>query len=293
MKLLLFALFVLVEKIIPLFPLKFLYAIVKIKANFFYYFLPIRKKVAYKNLKIAFREKTKKEINSIIKKCYLNVLIVIVEFFYMRKLNPTELSKKFVISNESEMNEKLKYGKGFIFVGAHFANWELMAYSGAKIFKAVVNVIVKEQSNKLLDKRLNAIREASGNRMIEMKKAPREILKALARNEITAMLGDQSAPQESVTINFFGKETPAFEGPAAFTLKTGTPLFFGVPFRDDEYNYTMKAIEINTSVYGSYSNENVKALTQEIMSLLEEHILMKPDHWLWFHKRFKSNISYD
>jgi KDO2-lipid IV(A) lauroyltransferase len=211
----------------------------------------------------------------------------------MRKFTPRQLSRKFIISNANEMNEKLKYGKGFIFVGAHFANWELMAFTGAKIFKSPVNVIVKEQSVKMLNKRINAIREAGGNRMIEMRKAPREILRAISQNEIAAMLGDQSAPQENLTITFFGQETPAFEGPAVFALKTGAPLFFGVPFRGDDYNYTMKAIEIDTSVYNGYNRENVRALTQEIMSLLEEHILMRPEHWLWFHKRFKTNISYD
>jgi KDO2-lipid IV(A) lauroyltransferase len=210
----------------------------------------------------------------------------------MKKFSTGQLLKKFVISNADEMNEKLKYGKGFIFVGAHFANWELMAFASAKILKSTVNVIVKEQSVKILNKRINAIREAIGNKMIEMRKAPREILRALAKNEIAAMLGDQSAPQESVTVTFFGQETQAFEGPAAFALKTGSPLFFGVPFRDGNYNYNMRAIEIDTSVYNGYSGENVKALTQELMSLLEDHILMKPQYWLWFHKRFKSNIIY-
>src|SRR4030095_8234173 len=149
MNLLLYVFFVLIEKTIPLFPLKFLYKIAKIKASFFYYILPIRKNVAYTNLKMAFPDKNKKELNRIIKNCYINVLIVIVEFFYMRKFTPRQLSRKFIISNANEMNEKLKYGKGFIFVGAHFANWELMAFTGAKIFKSPVNVIVKEQSVKM------------------------------------------------------------------------------------------------------------------------------------------------
>jgi KDO2-lipid IV(A) lauroyltransferase len=200
--------------------------------------------------------------------------------------------KKFVIINSEEMRKKFAPGRGIVFVGGHFGNWEIMAYGGAAIFGKPLNVIVKEQKNRALDRRINMVRQHNGNRMIEMKKAPREVFKALQDNEIVAFLSDQSAPAESVRINFFGKELTAFEGPASFALKTGAPVFFGVPFRDDEYNYSLRAIEVDTAKYGGYSQENVRALTQELNSLLEEHIIMKPGHWLWFHKRFKSVLSY-
>jgi len=293
MNFLVFVYFVYLEKIVPLFPLNFLYFAAKLKAIFFYYILPIRKKTAYKNLKMAFPEKSEKDIHEIIKKCYLNILIVIIEFFYMRKFNSSQLNKKFIIVNEQQMREKLKPGKGIIFVSAHFGNWELMAYGGALIFGKPLCVIVKEQSNKPLDKRINEIREYNGNRMVEMKKSAREVLKALNSNKIVAILGDQSAPAESVKVKFFSQEITAFEGAAAFALKTGAPMFWGVPVRDKNHNYSLEAIEIDTSDYKEYNSENIKALTQKTISLLEEYIRKYPDHWLWFHRRFKSVMSYD
>jgi KDO2-lipid IV(A) lauroyltransferase len=191
------------------------------------------------------------------------------------------------------MAEKFKQNKGILFVSAHFGNWEIMANGGALIFGKPLSVIVKEQTNKRLDKRINALRESSGNSMIEMKKAPREVLKALSENRIVAMLGDQSAPAESVKVNFFGKEITAFEGPAAFAVKTGAPVFWGVPVRDENYNYSLTAVEIDTAKYKDYSAENIRAITQKTISLLEEYIRRYPAHWLWFHRRFKSVMKYD
>ncbi|HJY63395.1 MAG TPA: lysophospholipid acyltransferase family protein [Ignavibacteria bacterium] len=293
MNFLVFVIFIILEKLVPLFPLRFLYFMARIKAIFFYYFLPIRKRVAFTNLRFAFPEKSDGEIRNIIKKCYLNILIVLVEFFYARKFNYLQIEEKFNIINAQQVIEKLKNGKGVIFVSAHFGNWELIAYSGALAFCKPVCVIVKEQSNKQLDKRINNIREYNGNRMIEMKKAAREVLKALKGNDIVAILGDQSAPAESVKVNFLGKEITAFEGPAVFALKTGAPVFWGVPVRDENYNYSLEVIEIDTSMYKEYNAESIKDLTQRTMTLLEESIKKHPDHWLWFHKRFKSVISYD
>jgi KDO2-lipid IV(A) lauroyltransferase len=292
MNFLVFLIFIFLEKVVPLFTLNFLYFMSKVKAMFFYYILPIRKRTAYKNLKLAFPEKEDNEIRHIIKKCYLNILIAIVEFFYLPKLTSSQLSGKFVIVNANEMSEKFKEGKGIVFVSAHFGNWEIMAYGGALIFGKPLSVIVKEQSNLRLDRRINALREIEGNSMIEMKKAAREVLKALGENRIVAMLGDQSAPAESIKVNFFGQEITAFEGPAVFALKTGAPMFWGVPVRDENHNYSLKAIEIDTSRYKEFSAKNVQSITQTTMSLLEEHIRKYPYHWLWFHRRFKSVLSY-
>ena len=293
MNFLVFVIFVILEKLIPLFPLKFLYFAARLKARFFYYVIPIRKRVAFTNLRVAFPEKSNKEIRTIVKKCYLNILIVLVEFFYLRKLSKNQLGEKFKIVNADLIKERFKTGKGIIFVSAHFGNWEIMAYGGALIFGKPLSVIVKEQTNKQLDKRINGIREHNGNSMIEMKKAARDVLMSLKENYIVAMLGDQSAPAESAKVKFLGKELTAFEGPAVFALKTGAPVFWGVPVRDENYNYSLEAVEIDTSLYKEYSAENIRDITQQTMSLLEAYIKKHPDHWLWFHKRFKSLITYE
>jgi len=293
MNMLVLWIFVYFQKIIPIFPLKFLYFIVKVKALFFYYILPIRKHVARINLETVFPEKDAKEINRIIKSCYSNVLTVIIEFFYLRSLSFEKLADKFVITNAEEVNNSLEKGKGLIFVSAHFGNWELMAYGGALIFGNRVNIVVKEQTNTKLDKRINDIRETNGNMMIEMKKAAREIFKVLERNEIVAILGDQSAPAESVKVKLFGMEVTAFEGAAAFALRTGAPLYWGVPLRQADSNYRMEAVEIDTKKYNGYNTANIQQLTQEMMTLLESAVRKHPEQWLWFHKRFKSVISYD
>lgn len=293
MNLLVLWIFVFFQKIIPLLPLKFWYFIVRVKALFFYYLLPIRRHVARRNLEAVFPEKSHSEINKIIKGCYRNVLTIIIEFFYLHRFSVDILKNKFVITNVQLMYDALKKGKGLIYVGAHFGNWELMAYGGPLIFGNRMNTIVKEQTNIKLDKRINAVRETNGNRMIEMKKAAREIFKALGRNEIVAILGDQSAPAESVKVNFFGMEVTAFEGPAAFALKTGAPLFWGVAVRYPDSNYRMEVVELDTKKYNGYSAVNIQQLTQEMISLLEASVRKHPGQWLWFHKRFKSVISYD
>lgn len=282
-----FVLFWLLEKTVPLFPLKFIQAVARVKGKLFYYILPIRKSVARANLKLAFPEKTEEEINRIVKGCYVNVLTVIAEFFYMRSMTMQQMQKLLQVNNLGLYIDKINEGKGVIVISGHFGNWELTAYGSNKLTGVKINVVVKEQTNKKVDEGINRIRTAAGNKMIDMRNSLRQILTALKSGEVVAMLGDQSAPKENVKVDFFLKNVPTFEGTARIALKTRANVLFAVSVRSSDGTYRLKFHEIDISKYNEASEENVKALTQEHVNLLVEYIKANPDHWLWFHKRFK------
>jgi KDO2-lipid IV(A) lauroyltransferase len=288
-----YVLFIILEKTIPLFPLRFIQSVARLKGLFFYYFIPVRKKVAYKNILLAFPEKTELEIKSIIKSSYINVFTVIAEFFYMRKLDDARLRKFVNPVTLALINENIKKGKGLVIISAHFGNWELMAYGCARITGVPFNVIVKEQTNKLVDKKINRVRESAGNKMIDMNNAARDVLSVLRGGGAVALLGDQTAPKEnSVKIKFFTDDVPAFEGAARFAIKTKAPVIFGAAVRKENGKYDVFIREIDMSKYSEYNDENIIKLTQEHADILVELIKAHPGHWLWFHKRFKHVLEY-
>ncbi len=288
MDFLVYVLFVMLKVMIPVFPLKFVQFIAKVKGKFFYYIIPIRKKTAISNLKLAFPGKSEKEINEIVKGCYVNVMTVIAEFFYLKKLRVERLGSFLQVENIELIDEKLKQGKGLIFISGHFGNWELTAYGIPKLLGKSLNVVVKEQTNKKVNEGIDRIRTSGGNKMIDMRNSIREILTALKSNEMVAMLGDQAAPRENVKVDFFVKDVPTFEGTAKIAIKTGAAVLFGVSTRNNDGTYSLRFHEIDSSKYKDTSEENVKALTQEHVNLLVEYIRLRPDHWLWFHRRFKN-----
>jgi lauroyl/myristoyl acyltransferase len=64
-------------------------------------------------------------------------------------------------------------------------------------------------------------------------------------------------------------------------------VLFGVSERNSDGNYSLTFQDIDTGKYADSGDDNVRALTQEHVNLLIEHIKRRPDHWLWFHRRFK------
>jgi KDO2-lipid IV(A) lauroyltransferase len=288
MNFLVYLVFLFFEIVIPIFPLGLWHFTAKLNAYFFYYLVPIRRKTAFENLRRAFPEKTNDELSKIVKGCYINVLTVITEFFYMKKFTKEDLFNFMKVTNLELINEKLKHDNGLILISAHYGNWELTAYGVSKMCGTPFNVIVKEQTNKRVDKAINKIRTGGGNHMIDMRSALREVLTLLKENKIVAMLGDQAAPAENVKVDFFVKDVPTFEGAARFAIKTGAAVLFGVSVRNDDGTYSLTLHDIDTSKYKDSTEENVKALTQEHVNLLIEYVKQRPERWLWFHKRFKN-----
>jgi KDO2-lipid IV(A) lauroyltransferase len=249
---------------------------------FFYYLFPVRKRAAIANLRLAFPHKGKDELRRILKGSYVNVWIVIMEFFCFQKLSADDFRKMINFSNPEIIEEKLEAGKGLILLSAHFGNWELMAYGASQIAGKPFNVVVKEQSNKKVDRLINRIRELHGNRMVEMKAAPREVMRQLGENEIVAMLSDQFAPGENaVKVNFFVKGVPAYGGAAAIALRKGAAVLFGVGVRKKDFSYDLVLHEIETE------GKNVESVMQEYYDLLMDYIRRFPEQYLWFHRRFK------
>ncbi len=288
MKFLIYILFVVLKRIIPIFPLKLIQQIARFKGSLFYYILPIRKRTAVENLTLAFPEKKRKEINEIVKGCYKNVMTVIAEFFYMSKLNDNELAEFLKMGNPELISKMHNKGKGLILISGHYGNWELTAYGASRLVNIHFNVIVKEQTNVKVNEGINTIRVSAGNKLIDMKNSLRNILEVLKNNGVIAMLGDQAAPKENVKINFFIKDVPTFEGTARIAIKTGAAVLFGVSTRNNDGTYNVKLHEIDTSKYSECSDDNVRDLTQLHSDLLEKYIRNQPDHWLWFHRRFKN-----
>ncbi|MCX7877367.1 MAG: lysophospholipid acyltransferase family protein [Ignavibacteria bacterium] len=285
-----YLIFRLFEFFIPVFSRGFIRKLLGIQSLIFFYLMPFRKKVALCNLKLAFPEKSEEEILKIIKECYYNVLIVISEFFTLRRYKKSDFEKIICLTNPELIREKLSYGRGLILLSAHYGNWELTAYGVSLLCETPFNVVVKKQTNHRIDREINLIRSSGGNKMIEMTEV-RHMLKCLTQGEILAMLGDQSSPEGNVKVKFFGYDVPFYEGPARLAMKNKTPILFGLSEPCDDLTYKVTLKEINLFTEGS-TEENIRHIIQQYAEMLEFHIRKNPPQWLWFHRRFKSLIQY-
>jgi KDO2-lipid IV(A) lauroyltransferase len=121
----------------------------------------------------------------------------------------------------------------------------------------------------------------------------RQVVRALQEGKTIALLGDQSGPRESVFIEFFGRPAATHRGPAAFSLRNGTPIVMIFLVRREDGTYDALFEEVDRSGLTGPSEENIVELTRRHTALLEKYVRLYPDHWLWMHKRWKHTAYFE
>jgi len=240
---------------------------------------------------MAFPQKSQEEIKAIALAAYRNLVISLLEVFWFSRLTP-ELVKEIVrMPDSSLMESRLREGKGLIMLGGHFGNWELIAIAVGLLTGHPLTIIVQRQRNRYVDAFMNKNRTIFGNKVVEMEKAPRQIIATLRENGVVAMLADQSGPQEGLFVNYFGRPASTHRGPAVFSVRTGAPIIMAFILRQADGRYIVEFKEVDTENVSGSDDSKVEQITARHVAVLEDYASQYPDHWLWMHKRWKHTPS--
>ena len=252
---------------------------VNVLAGFIYKFIPIRKKVALKNIKIAFPKQNLKWAKKVLKGSYR---IVIKNFIDFLSIPAIVEESNFKIKNLKKLEDALNKNKGVILVTGHFGLWEKWgAWLGKNGYQTCG--IIQKQSNKGSDLFFREKRESYGMNHIYKRSPLNKAYEVLKENKILILASDQDAKHKGVIVNFFENETSVPKGAALFHLKTKAPIIFSVGTLDAEGKMTIIFESLNIG-----DNPTVESITQEYTKMLEIKILNHPDHYFWFHKKWKS-----
>ncbi len=250
------------------------------------------------NLKIAFPDKTGKELNDISIEFYKNLGMVFVEIFRLGKYNADNIDD-FVESNFDSVKNIYKK-QGILLLTAHFGNWELLAKTfGLKGYPG--NVLARPLDNPFIEKILYKLRRiGSGNKVIyNRENAIKSIMSALNGNEIVGFLPDENASKRiGVFVDFFGIKACTMPGMANIAAKTKLPVVPAFIVRLNERNgnmgggnYAKHRLIIEPPLDIKYTGDR-KTDTMNILRMfnekIEDIIKLYPEQWFWIHNRWKT-----
>jgi KDO2-lipid IV(A) lauroyltransferase len=265
-----------------LFRLFYVLASIKIlsKLCWIVYYLDFsRKKIVFKNLDIAFPEKSKDEKIKIAKNTYKNFLTFFEDSIEFNK-NPDNV--KIKIEGEHYFKEAVNSNKPVILMTAHFGNWELMPKFVYKKYQTPLAIIMREIENPKINKFFKKIRGNNQDiKIINRKKSAREIIKAIIKEKrVLGILIDQFTRNKNAPKVIFFKKTvfnPAISKLAKSLNAIVVPVF--IYKKNNEYT-----IEFQESK--NFQN-TIEEFTQWQASTIENMIKRYPDQYYWFHNRWK------
>ncbi len=256
----------------------------------FLFALGLRKKVVLTNLNIAFgAEKSAAEIERIAKDAYEQIGSQLFEFLMLYRVKPRDLSRFVTLEGAELITQALKQNKGALLAGNHFGHWELLS--------AAINTLghpfygyVGKQYNPFVDRFINRLRAKFGMQVIrKSKRATKEMLAALKKNQVLGILGDLNVPKQDLFVDLFGLKAAIGEGLATFVVKGNRPLFFIWIHRTGPLTHAghIEPLDYQPLLTGE-KTKDVQAVAQLIVNRLEENIKAYPNHYFWFNRRFKT-----
>ena len=233
------------------------------------------------NLRTIYGPVGKRELRREARKVFHQFGRYLVEFLRFPVLDRQAFSKGVEVEGLEHLESALKRGKGVIGVSAHYGNWELGA-AGLSLLGYPIHAVVLAHSNPAVNRFFIQMRVQKRIRVIPIGQPVWETLDCLSKNEILLMAGDRDFSANGVEIFFFNRPSHFPKGPAALSLRSGSPVVIAFLVREEDGRLRLFfEPPIFPKEDGSF-RENLLSMTQEIAHRLEQQIRKDPSQWVIF-----------
>lgn len=274
--------------LLSLLPWRILYAISNGLYFIVYYLIGYRKEVVFKNLQIAFPEKTDEERLKIAKEFYKNFVDTFIETIKLITVTDKDIEKRCLF-DATVLNKLQKTQQNIQFHTGHFFNWEFVNLIVAKKFIGKFIGVYMPLSNKAIDKIVYNMRSKYNTVLVSATEFKNNFHNYNKEPYALGLAIDQKPGniKNAVWTNFFGKMTPFYTGPEKGAVRMNTAVIL-VNFYRIKRGFYKIDYEILTTNPRELPNGFI---TKKSIEYIEDCIKQRPANYLWSHRRWK--IEFD
>ena len=241
------------------------------------------KNVLQNNIKKAFSNIEKVEIDYISKNMWKNYGRILAEYVFIKHFRNSNFKKYISIEGEEILLNIKRNKDPVIFVSGHFNNFELLAMI---IEKSGVDLaaLYRPLNNFFLNRIVVNLRK----KYICKKQIPKgitgvkDMAKEFKKGTSLALMIDQRV-SEGQKINFFNHPAYTTTLPAQFIKKYGCAV---VPVHIERKNKYFFKVNIEQPIKFN-ETKTLDQITLSLNNWLEKKIIKKADQWIWSHNRWK------
>ena len=208
------------------------------------------------------------------------------EWLLLPRLSLRDIQRLVAVEGLEHLRQALANGNGAIALTGHFGNWEIIPlYLRGAGFEG--GVLARRLRYSEYESFLISMRGAKGVPTLA-RGSLKDVATLLRANQIIGMLPDQDIDSlDGVFVEFFGHPAYTPVGPAALSVMTGAPI---VPcFLVREGGRFRLIVEPPLPLPQTADRKQaVHELTQAWSRVVESYIRRSPDHWVWMHRRWKT-----
>ena len=252
-------------------------------------YLPVSR-IGRRNLRAAYPEKSKAEIEAILAGVWENLGRVAGEFVHLDRMWDYDEARPNAGRIETFHSDRFAGlftdGKPALIFSAHLANWELAAVCAAK-YGLDSAMLFRMPNNRFV---AELIHETRAGLMSELVPTGRTAVFAMAsvieRGGHLGMLVDQHRLPGARVI-FFGRPCPANDAIARLARRYECPVHGVRVIRLPGNRFRIELTEALELPRGKDGAIDIQGTMQKITSIIEGWIREYPEQWLWLHRRWR------
>ena len=232
-----------------------------------------KRKVAFRNIKAAFPDKTNRQTHSILKKSFNHFGLTVVEQLIISR----------IYENVTLKEKEDRYPGGGVFAGIHAGNWELAISYWAHRHKLAV--FAQQQKHKGLDNFLNELRREE---KVKVCFTLKELIKCVRQDYMIGVVIDHGAEVDALGIEFFSHIVPTPKGAVYLARKFNKKIYTTFCRRQKNFFHSF---EVGKPI--DVEGRDDKEVLTELNKIYEELLKKYPWEYFWYYKRFKRKINRD
>jgi KDO2-lipid IV(A) lauroyltransferase len=246
-------------------------------------------RVAIANVAAAFPQKSDAERQEIVAGCWNNLARVFIEFIVLERLaagfDPSNPGEGLISFHGMEHVDALRKPGPAIIVGAHLANWELVAIVLAKLGVQLVVPYLRPTNPHIAALILDRRKRLMGSLVDENFGAAAAIAAHLKRGDRLCMLIDQRQ-DDGVVVPFLGRPAKTNVMTMRLARLFDCPVYGirVIRLAGDRFRCELVPVALPRDESGKI--DIMKSLGV-VNRMLERWIAEYPEQWLWLHNRWK------
>lgn len=255
-------------------PLPMGYLLADLLTPLHYYGFPRRRRALLANLAVALPDAESRSHRQTARSITRNYNRMLFEFFRLPRMTAADLSDCIDIVGMEHIDAACRSGRGVIVTSCHIGNWELGAVALARRGHPVT-AVAGVQFGRWLGADVRAAKEQLAVSTVSPEDGFRKLWRALARNEVVALMVDGDIFSSSSKQDFLGRPTPWPAGPGMLSERTGAPIVPGICERIGAGKFRIRFEAPLTASTGAALNAQVAAATSH-------HVRAHLDQWCIF-----------
>ena len=270
-------------------PVRVLFAIGNFMGWWAWLLLPHYRRLARRNLEIAFaKEKSPRELRRIVRRHFQNLSANLLCSLKMVSMPLEKLTRYVEAENLDAVHTELRAGRPVVLLLSHIGPWELAAQLVPHYAPyARIGSPYQSLRNRYIDRDVSRRRARTGSELFDRSEGFHKPIELLRSGGLLGIFADQHAGDHGVWTPFFGRLASTSALPGLLAKRTGATVMAAAVHTEGPARWRM----VFTPRVDS-PGDSVNSVTLKANGTIEQQIRRAPEDWFWVHNRWKTPKPY-